>query len=295
MLAPLTDPATFALVGAGAAASVLGQRLRQAGLRVPTVVSRTRASAQALAEALGASASTALHDAWKADALLLCVPDSALAEVVERLTASDLPLDGKLVLHTSGALPVRVLAPLAARGAYVLGFHPAQALTRHTPPDALTGACAGIEGQEPALSAGRRLAERLGMKPLTIRLGSKALYHLALAIASNYTVTLAALAAEVLASAGIPADDAHALVGPLLAGTLANLQALPPEQALTGPIARGDVETVGHHLTALRTLLPHLVPVYAALAAETARVAVRGDRITPEQADALLERLQNAL
>lgn len=295
MPVPLTDPATFALVGAGATASVLGRRLVQCSFRVVGVTSRTEASAARLAAELGAHAAPHLRVAHEADAILLCVPDDALADVVARLSA-DLPtLDGRLVLHTSGAQPVRLLAPLTAQGAYVLGFHPAQALTRDTPPETLAGAFVGLEGQEPALSVGRRLAEALGMRPLTIRLGSKALYHLALAVASNYTVTLVALAGEVLESAGLNRDDARALVQPLLAGTVTNLERHPPEQALTGPIVRGDVETVEHHLTALRTLLPHLVPVYAALAAEAARVAVRGGRLSSEQADALLERLEAAL
>ena len=294
MTAPLNPPATFALVGAGATATVLGARLRACGFTVACVVGRTLPGAETLAATLGATASTRLADA-RADALVLCVPDDALAAVVRDVAQSHDALDGVLVLHTSGSQPVRVLAPLAARGAYVAGFHPAQSLTRATPHAALEGACAGIEGQEPALGAARHLAERLGMVPLTIRLGSKSLYHLALVLVSNYTVTLAALATEVLESAGMDARDAGRLLHPLLAGTLVNLEKQAPGEALTGPIARGDVETVRRHLTALRATLPKLVPVYAALAAETTRLAVGARRLGADEADALLQKLQEAL
>lgn len=292
---PLTNPATFALVGAGAAATVLGKRLVQCGLRVETVVSRTLESARPLADALGATPSTDLETAAPSDALVLCVPDDALKEVVAALAAVESPLDGTLVLHLSGVHPVRVLAPLRVRGVLGLGFHVAQALTRATPPEALGGVAVGLEGREPAMGMGRRLAATLGMNPVAIRLGSKALYHLALSMASNYTVTLVALASEVLGSAGIDAAEAEALVMPLLRGTVANLGAQPPGEALTGPIVRGDVATVEQHLTALRTLLPHLVPAYGILATETVRLARASGRLDATRADRLLEKIEDAV
>lgn len=291
----LRDPETFALVGAGAAATVLGKRLVGCGLRVETVVSRTAASAEALAATLGAAASTNLAPAAQADALVLAVPDDALAGVVAGLAALEADLSGTLVLHLSGVHPVRVLAGLRAQRAYGLGFHVAQALTRATPPEALLGVAVGLEGREPALSVGRRLAVRLGLRPLVIRLGSKALYHLALSMASNYTVTLTAVAEEVLASAGIDGAGADALLRPLLAGTLDNLRAHGPAEALTGPIVRGDVATVEQHLVALRALLPHLVPAYAALAAETVRLARASERLDAPRADALLDVIEQAV
>ncbi len=295
MPASLSHPTTFSLVGAGAAATVLGRRLVQCGLQVEWVVSRTADGAAGLAGQLGAQPSEVLADSATADAVVLCVPDDKLADVVGALAAADAPLEGRLVLHVSGVHPVSVLAPLRARQAHVLGFHPAQALTHTTPPEALVGAGAGLEGREPALATGRWLAEKLGMRPFVVRLGSKALYHLALTIASNHAITLMALASEVLESAGIGAEEAAALVQPLVAGTLENLHLHTPEKALTGPVVRGDSETIGRHLTALRTLLPHLVPVYAALTAETTRVAVRSGRLSSEQAEAILTRLQKAL
>ncbi len=295
LTALISQPETFALVGAGAAATVLGQRLAQCGLRVETVVSRTMESARPLADALAAVATTDLEAAASSDAIALCVPDDALKNVVASLAAVDAPLDGTLVLHLSGVHPVRVLAPLRVRGAFGLGFHVAQALTRATPPEALVGVAVGLEGREPAMGVGRRLAATLGMNPVAIRLGSKALYHLALSMASNYTVTLAALATEVLGSAGIDAADAEALVMPLLAGTVANLSAQPPADALTGPIVRGDVATVEQHLTALRTLLPHLVPAYGILATETVRLARASGRLDAARADRLLEKIEDAV
>ncbi len=201
----------------------------------------------------------------------------------------------RLVLHTSGAVGADVLAPLADAGADVLAFHPAQAFAAGTPPEAFEGAAVALGGDARALDRGRALAAVLGMRPVVVPDGSRAAYHLALSVASNFAVALAAVAAEILGTAGLPPDDADALVGPLLAGTVANLARARPEDALSGPIVRGDAVTVGRHLAALAAAAPHLTPVYAALATETVRVAVRSGRLAAVDAEAVLDRLAGAL
>jgi predicted short-subunit dehydrogenase-like oxidoreductase (DUF2520 family) len=290
MLAPV------ALVGAGALGSTLAQRLAVRGVAVSAVVSRTGTSAARVAQAWpDARHGPDLALVRDAPVVVLCVPDAALAEVAARLADTAGPWTWRLVLHTSGVLPAAVLAPLGEAGAAVLSFHPAQAFAPGTPERAFEGVPVVLEGAPAAVAAGRRLARTLGLHAVELPAGGKAAYHLALALVSNYTVTLTALATEVLATLGVALPDALALVRPLLDGTVQNLHRSLPERALTGPIARGDVDTVGRHLAVLQEALPHLVPVYAALATETVRVAVRGGRIAPDAADALLARLEDAL
>lgn len=283
-----------AIVGAGAAARAFALRLADRGYPIRAVVSRTLAPAQALARDVGAAlASDRLSD-LPADAalVLLCVPDGEIADLAETLTGTGRAWTHTVVAHTSGALPASVLAPLAAEGATVLSFHPLQALTRRADARTLDGAFVGIEGEPPAIAAGVELAAGLGLRYAVVATEAKARYHLAATVASNFAVTLLGIVQEILGSVGVGRDDAMAMLLPLVEGTVRNVAASGPEDALTGPVARGDVETLRRHGLALREHLPHLVPAYAAMALETVRVAVRSGALAPERADAVLDLMQ---
>ncbi|GIV60811.1 DUF2520 domain-containing protein [Rhodocaloribacter litoris] len=285
----------FALIGAGGLGTALGLRLAACGYTVRAVVSRSGVSARRLAARVGAVA-TPLDDLpGDVEVVLCCVPDDALAPLVEAL--SRLPRDwaGTVVAHTSGTRSSEALAPLARRGALTLRFHPLQSFPPGSPPERFDGIYVGLEGRPAARAFGERLATGLGARPVTIPAGAGPRYHLAATLASNFLVTLMALAAEVLAGAGFDRPTARAMLQPLVEGTWRNLADRLPEEALTGPVARGDRETVRRHLQALHQDLPHLLPVYAALTGETVRVAVRSGRLNPEDARSLLDLLHAAL
>ena len=181
---------------------------------------------------------------------LLCVPDRAIAEV-----ARSVPL-GPWVAHVSGATPLAELAPHVRR----FSVHPLQTLTRSRGPEQLEGAWSAVTGETPeALSHAQALATTLGLRPFTLADDRRALYHAGAAMASNFLVTLHRGAAQLMADAGAPPE---ALV-PLMERTIAN------GFELTGPIARGDTETVDRHLVAIRADEPGLEPLYAALAEAT--------------------------
>jgi predicted short-subunit dehydrogenase-like oxidoreductase (DUF2520 family) len=131
------------------------------------------------------------------------------------------------------------------------------------------------------------LAERLGLRPLVVPSDGKALYHAAASIASNYLVALLDLAQQALGSFDGPADALEVLL-PLVQGTLANVMQAGAENALTGPIVRGDIETVRSHCLALRKQHPHLLPAYAVLGVATVDVALRSGRLQPEVAARML-------
>jgi predicted short-subunit dehydrogenase-like oxidoreductase (DUF2520 family) len=200
-----------------------------------------------------------------AAAALLCVPDDAIAQLCTRIAPEAPPLVG----HVSGATALDALASAEEHGAQTFSLHPLQ-----TFPDgdtAVEGAPAAIAGSTPdSLAFGASLAGALGMRPFEVPEESRAAYHAAAAIASNLLVALEESAVELLARAGI--DDGRELLAPLVLRTAANWSEQGPA-ALTGPIARGDRETVERHRAALAETAPELIPVYDALAARAEAVA----------------------
>ena len=284
-----------ALVGAGAMARALGLRLTEAGYPVRAVVSRTAARAEGLADLLGAAvASDLLDDLPAVPLVVLAVPDDQIAEVAEMLVGADRSWAGAVVLHTSGAATASVLEPLRAEGARTLAFHPVQSLASGADARRLDGVTVGLEGEPAGVAAGIELAVGLGLRYLVVSAEAKARYHLAATMASNLLVTLVGMVQEVLASIDIDRAQAVTLLGPLVEGTLETLSQTSPEEALTGPVLRGDLGTLRAHGLALRKDLPHLVPAYAALSVETVRLAVRAGRLAPDRAEgvlALMERM----
>ena len=291
---------SVAVVGAGTVGTALAQRLQAAGYPIAAILSRSPRPARELAAEVGAScAATSLHALpQRVRMLFLCVPDDQVRVVAERLAGHPHPWKHCLVAHTSGALPAAALRPLAAQGATPLSFHPLQAFAQGAAADAFDGIYVALEGEAEALTAGRGLAEALAVETLELTAESKARYHLAASMASNFLVTLLAMAGEVLddaVSQGIDRGEGADWLRPLVEGTLHNLKENPPETALTGPVARGDEETVAAHLEALHQHHPGFVPVYAALATEAVRLAARADRLPSATADRLLQQFTEVL
>jgi predicted short-subunit dehydrogenase-like oxidoreductase (DUF2520 family) len=187
-----------------------------------------------------------------ADVILLCVPDNAIAKVAGEIEA------GPWVGHVSGATPLSALEPHTRR----FSVHPLQTFTRARGPEQLDGAWAAVTAEDAGGRAvGFWLAQTLGLEPFELADEARPLYHAGAAIASNYLVTLHAVAADLFRAAGAPPD---ALV-PLMRRTIDN------GFELTGPIERGDWETVEAHRRAIRAERPELEPFYDVLAEATAR------------------------
>jgi predicted short-subunit dehydrogenase-like oxidoreductase (DUF2520 family) len=206
-------------------------------------------------------------------AVLLCVPDDAIAEAVERLAASA----PSLVVHVSGATTLDALAAAAEQGAATFSLHPLQTFADgETPVEGTPAAIAG--STEEAFAHARSLAEALGMRPFEVPEEKRAVYHAAAAIASNLLVALEESAAGLLARIGV--DDARELLAPLVLRTAANWAERGPD-ALTGPIARGDRATIERHRAALAEFAPKLLTAYDALAERAEAVAREsGERVS---------------
>src|SRR2546421_9699306 len=189
-----------------------------------------------------------------AELTLLCVPDTAIRDVARRRT----PGQVRWIAHTSGATPLAALDPHERR----FGLHPLQTFSRAHGPEQLDGAWAAVTAESAeARELGFELARLLGLEPFELADAARPGYHAGAAIASNYLVTLHRVAADVFRAAGAPPE---ALV-PLLPRTIDN------GFELTGPIERGDWETVEAHRRAIRATRPDLEPLYDVLAEATAR------------------------
>jgi len=193
-------------------------------------------------------------DASTPDLVLLCVPDRVIAEVAAAI------VPGPWVAHVSGATPLAALAPHDMR----FSVHPLQTFTLRRGPEQLDGAWAAVtaESDEAQVTA-TWLAEMLGLRPFPLLDENRAAYHAGAAIASNYLVTLRHAAGVLFEAAGAP----PAALDPLMARTIEN------DFELTGPIERGDWETVDRHLEAIQAECPELEALYRVLADATVAFA----------------------
>ena len=193
-------------------------------------------------------------DSTSPDAVLICVPDRAIADVAAAIAP------GPWIGHVSGATPLAALAHHTRR----FGLHPLQTFTLRRGGEQLDGAWAAVSGEtEEARAIAAGLAEFLGLRPFPLADENRAVYHAGAAVASNYLVTLRHAAGSLLEAAGAPPEA----LDPLMTRTIEN------DFELTGPIQRGDWETVERHLDAIRAHCPELEPLYRVLADATAVVA----------------------
>jgi predicted short-subunit dehydrogenase-like oxidoreductase (DUF2520 family) len=202
--------------------------------------------------------------------VLLAVPDRAIVPLATELADEGGVGSAHTVLHLSGLQDREALAPLAPTGAALGSFHPLQTVSDPaTAADRFAGAYAGIEGDDRAIAVAEMLARSLRMTPVRVPSQAKPSYHAGATFAANYTTALVAVAERLALEAGIRPEVARRLYLPLIRGAAANLEA-GPAAALTGPIRRGDVETVQAHLAALR---PDDRALYLLLAREALRLA----------------------
>jgi predicted short-subunit dehydrogenase-like oxidoreductase (DUF2520 family) len=191
---------------------------------------------------------------WLAAAgvIVLAVPDDAIAPLAGALARHPAIKADQVILHLSGLLDHTALEALSASGAALGSLHPLQTLVEPgLAPDHLRGAWAAVEGMPRAAATAERLARDIGLRPFRVRTEDKARYHAGAVFASNYFVVVEAVAQDLLCSTGLSEADAWAALAPLVAGTLDNLRRQSPPGALTGPVARGDAETVTRHLAVL--------------------------------------------
>ncbi|MGK5522424.1 Rossmann-like and DUF2520 domain-containing protein [Micromonospora sp. URMC 107] len=279
---------TVGVVGSGRVGAVLGAALVAAGHRVVAATAgsgASRARAALLLPGVPRRSAAAVARA-ATDLLLVAVPDDALAGVVAALADGGALRPGQVVAHTSGAHGLAVLAPAVAAGARPLALHPAMTFTG-TPDDLarLAGISYGVTAPAELRPLAARLVADLGGVPEWVGEADRPLYHAALAHGANHLVTLVNEAADRLRDAGVAQPEK--VLAPLLRAALENALRLG-DDALTGPVSRGDAGTVERHLARLAATAPESVAPYLALARRTADRAIAAGRLRPVDAESLL-------
>jgi predicted short-subunit dehydrogenase-like oxidoreductase (DUF2520 family) len=281
------------VVGAGRVGAVLAAALRSAGHVVTAVSGESPASRTRIETLLpGVPVAAPSAVAGGCDLLLLTVPDDALGDVVDGLVADGAVRAGQYVVHTSGRHGLAALGSAAARGAHVAAMHPALTFTG-TDVDLgrLRGCVFGVTAAVGARQAVHDLVADLGGTPNEVSEEHRTLYHAGLAHGANHLVTLVAQATDLLRAAG--AADPAARLRPLLSAALDNALDYG-DAALTGPVVRGDVDTVRVHLAGIADTASPALESYVALARATAARAERDGRLRPGRAVALREVLDDA-
>lgn len=278
---------TISFIGTGALASGLALALHARGYHIEELVYHSvssRARAKTLAAAVKAQA-VALTDATlHADIIWIAAPDGAIAECAATLAKrKELKWKSRIVLHSSAALSSDVLVPLRRLGASVASLHPMMTFPRasknHPSAPDLSGVFFAFETSSPrdqrSTRACKQVVRALDGELFTLRSSDKPLYHAFGALVSPLLISHLAAASEVAALTKVKPEQARRIMRPIIERTLQNFYAHGPDAALSGPLVRGDLETIGKHLDAL-SRSPHELDVYRALslyAAEALQVA----------------------
>ena len=254
------------IIGAGTLATALAVALHRGGYRIREIVTRNNPQslrlARALAKRVGARVATVKHADFAASVTWICVPDDAIAGVAQQIAdVSD--WKGKIVVHSSGALISEVLDTVRRRGAQVASAHPLMTFVSASAAE-LRGVPFAMEGDAQALRALGGIVRAIGGKPFRIAAEHKPAYHCFGFFSSPALVALIAAAQQVGKLAGLSENQARKLMEKIVRQTIDNCFRADPPAAFSGPIKRGDVDTVRKHLEVLKET-PDLLQLYRSL------------------------------
>jgi predicted short-subunit dehydrogenase-like oxidoreductase (DUF2520 family) len=282
------------IIGAGTVGTALAFRLRLKGYKIAAVASRSYSSALHLVEAIdgGDIYNTLQGVADNADFIFITTPDDVIATVTNQTGWHR----GQYVVHCSGADSLDVLEPARIIGSQVGSFHPLQTFASiQKAIDNLPGSTFALEADGGLLDILKEMATALDGHWIKLKAGDKAAYHTAAVMSCNYLVTLVKMAADLWDSFGVPREQAIQALLPLLKGTINNIENVGIPDALTGPIARGDIGTVQIHLNTLEQTAPAMITTYCELGLQTLPVALAKGKIKEYQAQELESILRQTL
>ncbi len=281
---------SIVIVGCGRMGTALAKTLSDRSWPVIGTSSLHRSSAQKVADICHAP--TATDTPWeitsRADVVFLTTPDGMIASVCNDIAHHDGFAKEAVVLHCSGVHASTILEAAHRNGAWIGSMHPLQSFASvDLSQNPFKGIRVAIEGDARAVSLTTRIVEELDAMPLNIATLGKPLYHAAAVVASNFLVTLMGAALRMIEQAGVTSTEAFDVLKPLIEGTLANIGKAGVYQALTGPVVRGDLQTIETHILAMEETMPDMLPLYRCLIQYTAMMAVEGNRISDDGFSAL--------
>jgi predicted short-subunit dehydrogenase-like oxidoreductase (DUF2520 family) len=279
------------VIGVGRVGAVLGAALDRAGHPVVAASGVSAASVRRAERFLpGVELRPPDEVAALSDLILIAVPDDDLPDLIAGLAVTGTLRAGQMMMHTSGAHGLDVLAPAAELGVMPMALHPAMTFTgRPEDVERLVGAVFGITAYPDYRPVAETLVLEMGGEPVWVPDAARPLYHAALSHAANHLVTLICDASDLLARAGV--EQPTKMLSPLVTAALENALRLG-DAALTGPVSRGDVATVRGHLQALRERDPAIVDSYQAMARRTAVRAFDSHRIDSDRLVTLVNALE---
>jgi predicted short-subunit dehydrogenase-like oxidoreductase (DUF2520 family) len=255
----------LSIIGAGRTGRTLGLLARRAGYAIGPVVCRSLAHAREAAAFIGAGRPGT--EPLGAELTLIAAPDGEIPGLVRSLR---IPRGG-VAAHTCASLEAGALRPLKPAGA----IHPLRSFADPArAAELFPGTACAIDGDPEAVKRLEEFARAIGGEPLRVRTGRKALYHAGAVFASNYLVAILDAALRLFEEAGVPRGAAAPALAKLAEGTLANVESAGIPAALTGPVERGDVDTVRRHVEALAAGAPELAEAYGALGRRAIEVAL---------------------
>jgi len=278
-------------IGVGPVGTAFGVRLSQQGYEVIAVYDVSLAAAQRFAKAVADCqvCERAQDVADIAEFVFITTPDDIIARVAAQVNWHT----GQSVIHCSGACSTDVLKPAKERGATVGSFHPCQTFASiDQAVENLPGSTFAIEAEEPLLSVLKEMATALRGSWLELKAEDKALYHASASIACNYFYTIVKLAADLWQNFDKSTAEATQAFLPILRGSVNNIANVGLPGCLTGPIARGDLDTIRKHLDALEKKAPSIVGLYKALGMETIPIALAKGTIDQSVAQKLRDLLK---
>lgn len=276
-------------IGAGKVGKALGLYFKKHDLAVSGYYSKTAESAREAARLTASQAFSTIEDLSEtSDMVFITVPDQTLKKIDAEIAVllREHRINAKMIwYHASGAHPADYLSEIKEAGCAVGSMHPLQSFGEPAASASrLSKAWFTMEGTKKALDAGKTVLDLTGAKYSLIKAENKPLYHAGACVISNFLVTLLESGIRFFEAAGMPRDDVFTAVEPLIDATLANIRDKGTIDAITGPIVRGDFNTVGVHLQAIANDLPSELDFYTAMALKTATM-LKDKRLTPEQTE----------
>jgi predicted short-subunit dehydrogenase-like oxidoreductase (DUF2520 family) len=272
---------TLSIIGCGNLGKTLGRLWVNTGsVALQDVLNRsTESAAQAVAFIGAGRPVSSFMELRPADIFLVACPDDQIEACCDALAKTGILMPGTVVFHCSGALRATALAAAANQGAFIASIHPIRSFAvPEQVARSFSGTCCGAEGDAGAIAILEGIFSAIGAALVPIDAEAKAVYHAAAVFASNYLVTILDVALDAYVKSGVPRDTALRLMEPLVRETVDNAFRLGPDEALSGPIARGDVKTVVRQYRAVKIWNKRRGALYKLLGKLTSEIARRRPR-----------------